>query len=82
VNARRIRYPPNQSIKSINFSHQMTLANATNTGIAGQFANGIEALSDQGSFGAHASGGGRRIATRVAAANDNYVKDCITTCCC
>ena len=52
----------------------MTLAQPADRGIAGHRADGRESMGHQRRPGAHPRGRGRRLAARVASANDDDIE--------
>jgi hypothetical protein len=74
MNARLIGRFANKTIEGINFSHQMAFANASNTRIATEFANGVNALGNQTRAGPRASTGRSRITSRMTTSNHHDIK--------
>jgi len=65
-----------QTIKRIDLAHKMALPQSANRRIAGHNANSIKAMRHQCGSGASARSSRSRLASRVAAADYNDIKDC------
>ena len=63
-----------EAVQSVDFPHQMALAEPANGRIAGHGADGRESMRHQGRFRAHAGRGSRGLAAGMAAANDDDVE--------
>jgi len=69
-----IRNPTHQTVQGIDFPDQMALSQSADSRIAGHDADCIAAESDQSGRRAHACGGSRGLASRMATAdNDNII---------
>ena len=68
-----IRDTAHQPIKSVNFPDQVTLANASNGGIAAHLAERLDALGQQECARTHSGGCQRRFRAGMAAADDDHV---------
>ena len=73
LDAGGIGHPPHQPIQRIDLAHQMPLAESADGRIAGHLADGGKPVRDQRRARAHPGGDGRRLAARMAAADDDDV---------
>ena len=74
LNARGIGDPAHQPIERVDFADQVTLAEAADRRIAGHRANRREALRDERRARAHPRGGSGRLATGMAAADNDHIE--------
>ncbi len=66
--------PGDEPVEGIDLAHQMALAEPTNRRVAAHRADHIEIEAHQCDPRTHPRGDRRRLATRMAAANDNDVE--------
>ena len=74
LNPRLIRRARHQTIEGVNLANEVPLAEPTNCGVAGHFADGREALCDERRRGAATGRGGGRFRSGMSPADDDDVK--------
>jgi hypothetical protein len=65
LNSCSIRSPPHQSIKRVNFSNQVSLADPADRGIAGHCADAIDTMRDERRSATDTGCGGRGLTACV-----------------
>jgi hypothetical protein len=68
-----VGHAPHQPVERIDLAHQMALAEPTNGGVAGHFADGAGLVGQQGGACASARRSARSFGAGVASANDNHI---------
>ncbi len=76
LDAPGIGHPAHQAVERIDFAHQMALAQAPNSGIAGHGTDGIEAMGDERRPRAHTGAGRGGLTAGVAATDHDDVEGC------